>query len=168
MRAALFVLMAVQPPQPSPPPEVRKTVEAMAGEWTGEMTADISGSPPETFPWPMSCRSVALGMGAACTMEGKASIGPLAQTCLVAYAADTRALHLMCVTSMGEVHDHAGRWTDEKTVEFETLRGELLGQAMTETIRWRFPDATRFESESVVAMANGPTMRFRYTARRAR
>jgi hypothetical protein len=168
MSAAWLLLVLAQPTQPSPPAEVRKTAEALVGEWTGEMTAVVPGAPPETFQWPMSCRAVALGRGSSCTMEGKASIGALAQSCLLAYAADARVVHLMCVTSMGEVHDHKGRWTDEKTIEFEPLQGEFIGQAMTETIRWRFPEASSFESESAIAMADGTKMRFTYTARRAR
>jgi hypothetical protein len=35
-------------------------------------------------------------------------------------------------------------------------------------VRWGFPDASSFESESAVALANGSTMRFRYAARRWR
>ncbi|HET8946474.1 MAG TPA: hypothetical protein VFQ07_05790, partial [Candidatus Polarisedimenticolia bacterium] len=103
----------------------------MVGRWAGTMTVNIPGVPAETFPWSVECRPVALGTGAACTMEGRASIGPLAQACLVACDPSSHDIHDMCVTSMGEVHDHKGRWTDDVTIAFEPLTGILQGKSMT-------------------------------------
>ena len=109
-------------PQGPEPAEVRKTVQAFVGAWEGQMTARVPGEDSETFVWSVDCKPVALGAGAACTNGGKASIGLISETCLAAYDPVGRAVHYMCVTSMGEVHDHKGQWKDDKTVEFEPLQ----------------------------------------------
>jgi hypothetical protein len=147
------------------PPELRKTVDAIAGRWSGTMTATTPEG-TESFGWSIECRPVALGAGAACAMEGTASIGPLAQSCLLAYDPVGKAVHLMCVTSMGEVHDHRGHWRDERRLEFEPLRSGLMGKAMAETIAWEFPDAMTLLTRSAVATDDGTSMRFAFVGRR--
>src|SRR5437773_2128252 len=99
-----------RPPRKGTPPEVTRTVEAIQGTWAGSMIASVPGYPSETFEWTMDCRFVALGAGASCTNKGKASIGNMAESCLLAFDPEGKAVHYMCVTSMGEVHDHKGQW----------------------------------------------------------
>jgi hypothetical protein len=48
----------------------------------------------------MTCRVVALGSGAACSMKGTASIGPIEEACALAYDPEGKAVHFMCVTSI--------------------------------------------------------------------
>lgn len=72
----------------------------------------------------------------------------------------------MCVTSMGEVHDHKGKWTDAKTIEFEPLRAGMMGQLVTETNRWYFPDTNTIDKTSVVTMADGTAMNFEFKGTR--
>jgi hypothetical protein len=156
----------VKPPQTSPPPEIAKTVEAINGTWLGKMTAKVAAVPPEVFDWTMNCRVVAGGAGAACTNTGKASIGSMAETCLLAYDPEGKAVHYMCVTSMGEVHDHKGKWIDDKTIEFEPLRAGMMGQLVTETNRWYFPDATTIDKTSIVELVDGSTMSFEFKGKR--
>jgi hypothetical protein len=148
-------------PSSPEPPEVAKTVAAVRGTWTGTMTAEVPGAPPEAFPWTMRCAPEALGAGVACTMKGIASIGRLAQACLVAFDPVGRLVHYMCVTSMGEVHDHKGQWVDSSRVEFEPLQSG----PMVETLLWRFPEASTIEMSSTVATGGVP-MHFVFRGRR--
>jgi hypothetical protein len=150
------------PPQAARSLEIARTAQALVGRWTGSMTA-TTPQRTETFPWSIECRPVALGGGAACTMEGTASIGPLAQSCLLAYDPEGKAVHLMCVTSMGEVHDHKGRWTDDRTLAFEPLRGGMADQVVTETLAWWFPESTRVVMRSTVEMDGGASMSFEFS-----
>ena len=156
----------VAPTRQVPSPEVKRTVDAVVGRWSGSMTATIPGAPPETFGWSIDCHPTALHAGASCTMEGHPSIGELAQACLVAYDPEGKAVHYMCVTSMGEVHDHRGSWTDGTTVAFEPLVGGLQGRSMTEEITWSFPDPRRMTTRSVVTLPDGSAMRFDFEGRR--
>ena len=129
----------VKPPQAKSPSEIKKTVDAIAGSWTGQMTARVPGAPAESFKWTMNCKSIALGAGASCTNSGKASIGSMSESCLLAYDPEGKSVHYMCVTSMGEVHDHKGRWRDQKTIEFEPLHAGMMGQPITELSPGIFP-----------------------------
>jgi hypothetical protein len=156
----------VKPPSTAPPPEVNKTIEVMQGTWLGSMVANVPGFPAETFDWTMNCRVVARGAGVSCTNTGKASIGVMAESCLLAYDPEGQAVHYMCVTSMGEVHDHKGKWKDEKTIEFEPLRAGMMGQQITETLRWYFPDANTIDKTSEVKLADGSSMNFEFKGKR--
>lgn len=152
--------------QSAPAPEVKRTVEAITGTWTGKMTARVPGFAPEAFDWTMDCKSAALGAGASCSNSGQASIGLMAESCLLAYDPAGKAVHYMCVTSMGEVHDHKGQWKDDKTIEFEPLRAGMMGQLVTETNRWYFPDANTITKTSVVELSNGTSMNFEFNGKR--
>ena len=156
----------VQPPQASANREVTRIVELMQGTWTGQMTATVPGFPTESFLWKMNCQAVAQGAGVSCTNTGKASIGSMAESCLLAFDPDGQAVHYMCVTSMGEVHDHKGKWANLKTLEFEPLRAGMMGQPITETLRWYFPDADTIDKISEVKLADGRVMKFEYKGRR--
>ncbi len=163
------VLARSQTSAPSGPqiPEVARTVQAIQGAWVGRMTANIPGYPSETFDWRMDCKVVALGAGASCTNSGKASIGLMAESCLLAFDPDGKAVHYMCVTSMGEVHDHKGSWKDNQTIEFEPLRAGMMGQVITETLSWHFPDAQTIDKVSEVRLGDGKAMRFEFKGRRS-
>jgi hypothetical protein len=160
-------------PSDDPPPpseaaaEVRRIVDVLAGSWSGAMTAAIPDAPPESFGWTMECEEIALGNGVACKMGGKPSIGHLAQACLVAFDPVGKAVHYMCVTSMGEVHDHDGQWTDERTIEFAPIAGSFLAEPAIETIRFRFPAPGAIEMRTILTLPDGATMRFEFKGRRS-
>lgn len=154
------------PPRPRVPPEVRKTAEAIQGTWTGSMIAIVPGFPSESFEWTMECHSIAQGAGALCTNKGTASIGSMAESCLLAYDPEGKAVHYMCVTSMGEVHDHKGQWKDEKRIEFEPLSGGLMGQQVIETNKWYFPTPDTIDKTSEVKLPDGTTMSFEFKGKR--
>jgi hypothetical protein len=157
-----------KPPLTASPPEVKKTVDAITGRWSGEMTARVPGAPVESFNWMMDCKPIALGSGASCTNHGKASIGVMAESCLLAYDPDGKSVHYMCVTSMGEVHDHRGKWTDDQTIEFEPLRAGMMGQQITETLRWYFPNPNTIDKTSEVKLSDGSSMNFEFKGKRHR
>ena len=156
----------VAPPSPPPPAEVKRTVDAVVGRWSGSMTANIPGAEPATFGWSIDCKTAALQAGALCTMEGHPAFGAIEQACLVAYDPVGEAVHYMCVTSMGEVHDHKGHWKDERAVVFEPLVGGLEGKTMTETITWTFPGPGRMTTLSVVTLPDGSAMSFEFEGKR--
>ncbi|MEK6334591.1 MAG: hypothetical protein AABM67_06550 [Acidobacteriota bacterium] len=152
--------------RPPVAPEVNHTVDSINGTWLGKMTANVPGFPPETFDWTMNCTIVARGAGVSCTNTGKASIGSMAESCLLAYDQEGKAVHYMCVTSMGEVHDHKGKWKDARTIEFEPLRAGLMGQPIVETLRWHFPDVNTIAKTSDIKLANGSVMHFEFRGNR--
>ena len=156
----------VKAPAVSRLPEVTKTVERIIGVWKGEMTANIPGAPPASFGWTMDCKAVALKAGALCTNGGTASIGEMAESCLLAFDPEGKAVHYMCVTSMGEVHDHKGKWTDLNSIDFEPLEAGMMGQQVTETLKWRFDDNGTIDKTSEARLPNGTVMQFRFKGKR--
>jgi uncharacterized protein DUF1579 len=151
---------------PPTPPEVKQTVDALAGTWVGQMTATVPGYPPATFAWTMECKTVALGAGVACTNGGTASIGQMSESCLFAFDPDGKAVHYMCVTSMGEVHDHKGHWKEGRVIEFEPLRAGMMGGQVTETLKWQFKDVNNLDKFSTVTMPDGSAMVFEFKGKR--
>jgi hypothetical protein len=166
--AILFAIVTRQLAAPGvgPHPEVSRIVNLMQGSWTGKMTAVVPGFPAETFDWKMNCQSVAQGAGLSCTNTGKASIGSMAESCLLAYDPEGKAIHYMCVTSMGEVHDHKGKWSGFDTIEFEPLHGGFNGQPITETLKWQFRNDDTIEKTSEVKLADRSTMKFEFNGKR--
>jgi hypothetical protein len=147
-------------------PEIARTTQAMKGIWSGTMTAKVPGFKPAKFGWTMNCEVVAQGAGTLCTNTGKASIGSMAESCLLAFDPEGKAVHYMCVTSMGEVHDHKGQWKDNQTIQFEPLRAGMMGQTITETLLWHFPRGRTLDKVSEVQLADGGVMRFEFKGRR--
>lgn len=139
-------------------------IAAMSGEWSGVMRAEV---PPDTeeFPWRASCAPVALGAGVLCHSEGTASIGPIAQSCLIAVAPGEEEVHLMCVSSMGEVHDHRGRYVDG-AIRFEPLRAAISGAIVEEIVEYRITPGGEMQTLSVVRATGRPDMRFTLRATR--
>src|SRR6266851_6473239 len=57
---------------------------------------------------------------------------------------------------------HKGHWKDDKTIEFEPLQAGMMGQLITEIIRWYFPDANTIAKTSMVTMPDGNSMSFEF------
>jgi len=70
------------------------------------------------------------------------------------------------VTSMGEVHDHKGRWTDTKTIEFEPLQAGMMGKQVIETLKWHFNEDGTLHKTSEVRLADGSMMQFDFKGKR--
>jgi hypothetical protein len=90
----------------------------------------------------------------------------MAESCLLAYDPEGKAVHYMCVTSMGEVHDHKGKWVDPKTIDFEPLLAGMMGQPITETLKWYFPDEETISKTSEVKLRDGSVMHFEFKGKR--
>lgn len=146
--------------------EIRRTVNTVVGRWEGEMTAMVPGMEAESFPWSLECTPVALESGASCVMKGFASIGPIAQGCILAYDPGGKKVHFMCVTSMGEVHDHQGQWNGLNEIEFEPFAGYVNGEPVQETVIWEFPDEQTIHTISIVAGPNKEPMKFTFVGKR--
>ena len=151
------------PNQPGPSPQVKQTAEAVTGYWVGYMTTSLPGIKPEQFPWEMTCKVVALGSGAACSMKGTASIGPIEEACVLAYDPEGKAVHFMCVTSMREVHDHKGQWLGDYEIQFELYKTSWEGQPATEEVTFTFPNPDRIKTRSVITTEQGSRMTFEFS-----
>ncbi len=157
-----------QPPPapPAPPPQIKQTIDAVSGHWAGQMTTSLPNMKPESFPWEMTCKAVALSSGASCSMIGTASIGLIEEACLLAYDPEGKAVHFMCVTSMAEVHDHKGQWISEREIKFEPYPTSWAGGPATEDVDVAFPDPRHIRTSSMITTAKGERMTFEFSGTR--
>jgi hypothetical protein len=95
-------------------------------------------------------------------MKGAASIGGIEEACLLAYDPDGKAVHFMCVTSMGEVHDHKGHWLSDRKIQFEPYPTSWEGKPATEDVTFNFPDASHIRTRSVITTQDGSEMIFEF------
>ena len=51
---------------------------------------------------------------------------------------------------------------DLKTINFEPLQAGMMGQQVTETLRWHFDDNQTIDKISEVRLPNGTVMHFRF------
>jgi hypothetical protein len=86
----------------------------------------------------------------------------MAQSCLIAYSPEERMVHYMCVTSMGEIHDHKGQW-NKGSIEFDPLEGFLSGKRMVEDVTMSFPNPQTIKTRSVVTLPDSLPMTFNFT-----
>ena len=139
---------------PAPPPEVKKTTDTFTGKWVGEATVDMGDGKPEKIKTAFDCKKVALGAGVSCSMAAKGSMGPMEQNCLVGFDPEGTGVHLMCITSMGEVHDHKGKWSDDKTVTFDSLTADMGGKSATEDLTIAFADPKTMTVTSITTQGD--------------
>jgi hypothetical protein len=124
---------------PPDPPELKKTIDALAGHWKLKTTFTGPDGKGMTVPETIDCARA--GMGKSLTCVDKLEIpgaGKAEYDYLIGYDVDTKSVHLFAVGSMGEVHDHKGAWKDDKTLVFEPLTASLHGAPLTEAFSMSF------------------------------
>jgi hypothetical protein len=120
---------------PAPPPEVKKTVDALAGKWKHEGTVTMPGQPAIKFSEKFDCKRISGGRGVSCTdIATVPGMGKLDFTHLVAYDVERKAVHWFAVGSTGEVHDHTCHWKTETRLECDPLKATMGGSPITEEV----------------------------------
>lgn len=132
---SLFVpgLSAAEEHEKAPSPEIKKTVDAFAGTWTGTGDVVLPGKPPVSVTLTIDCTKTALGRAVVCTYRGKTALGPTEATLLVGYDELGKAVHIMAVTSDGEVHDHACQWKAD-LIACDLYKGGMGSLPITEEL----------------------------------
>lgn len=150
---------ATEPPKaPEAPPEVKKTVDALAGKWSATTTMTAPGAKePVKFSEKIDCKRVAGGRAVSCTELAKVpGMGAMDFAYLVSYDAERKAVHWFAVGNTGEVHDHVCHWSDDKTLECEPLKATMNGAPITETIKMVF-DGNKFTVNATTTTKEGDT-----------
>ena len=129
--------------EPAPPPEVKKTVDALAGRWKLATTMSLPGvEKPLKFVEKFDCKKVSGGRGVLCSdVSAVPGMGTMDFTHLVAYDPERKQVHWFAVGSTGEVHDHPCAWKDDKTLACEPLKATMGGKPITETVTITFDGA---------------------------
>ena len=147
-----------QPKAPEVPPEVKKTVDALAGKWTSSTTMTMRGAKePVKFTEKIDCKRASGGRAVSCTETAKVpGMGAMDFTYLVSYDPERKAVHWFAVGSTGEVHDHVCHWSDDKTLDCDPLKATLDGAPITETMKMVF-DGNKLTITGTTTTKDGET-----------
>lgn len=125
--------LAAGPAAPTQPPEFRRLVASFTGVTQGTMTL-TAGDQKLSLTGTRTCRAAGNGLGLQCQLKGDIQgMGPYEASELFGFNAETGKVHLYTVTSMGEVHDHAGSFGPDGSLKLEFV-GTRGGKAYVERI----------------------------------
>jgi carbon monoxide dehydrogenase subunit G len=148
------------------PPEIKKTVDAFAGQWIMDTTITAPGSAPQKAPLKVTCRQTAGGKAVTCDMIGNIpGSGPMEAAFIVGFDTFGKRVHFMAITSDEEVHDHVCRWTDASTLACDPLKGGLMGESVTEDFVIT-SEAQKLSFKSTMALKDGSKIVFEAVGRR--
>ena len=127
---------AAPPPAPVMSAEGRKFIDGWLGQWTCNDASYTAGGQKMQGSLKITCESASSGWAALCkgtfVMEG---MPPSASTFLMGWDLGTREAHMFEVADTAEVHDHSGKWIDDKSVSLvrqgRTVDGKLEKDACT-------------------------------------
>jgi len=126
------------PPAPKMTAEGKKFVEGWLGTWTSTDTTYTMGGQKMQGSLKMTCESVSSGWGALCkgAMSGP-GMPPSESTFLMGWDIATGQAHMFELADTAEVHDHSGKWINDKSVSLvrqgKTLDGKMEKDDCTAT-----------------------------------
>ena len=151
---------AAAPAPPTMTAEGKKFLAGWVGNWAANEATMTMGTQKMQGPLKMSCESVSAGWGTLC--RGSFDIKgmpPSAGTFLMGWDIATGQAHMFEVMDTAEVHDHSGRWLNDKAVSLvrqgKNLEGKLEKDACTAT--WLSAAELKLECTGSVAGATAWT-----------
>lgn len=150
---------AAPPAPPAMSAEGKKFLAGWVGNWTSNAMMTM-GAQKLDGPLKMSCESVSAGWGTLCKGTFQMKGMPISEaTFLMAWDIATGQAHMFEVTDMAEVHDHSGKWLNDKAVSLvrqgKNLEGKLEKDACTAT--WVTPAELKLDCTGTVAGATAWT-----------
>ena len=149
-KAAAPAAAAPAPTPPAPPkmsPEGRKFIDGMLGNWTAKDASFVMGGQEMKGKLTMKCEKAVNGWATVC--KGKADFGKAMKfDGLYTFAWDIASGegHMLEVEDSPTVHDHAGKWSDDKTIALVRTGKNMEGKTETDTVTltWVSPKEITF------------------------
>ncbi len=117
LAAAVATVALAQDPAPRLPPEGKRWIESWLGTYRATDVRFTEGDREAKGTMTMTCTRAAGGWAAACKARYAAKgMPPGEDAYLVGWNVGTGQAHLFEVSSDGNVHDHVGTWSDDKTI----------------------------------------------------
>lgn len=127
------------PPPPTMTAEGKKFLEAMVGNWVFNDVVMKMGDHEMKGTFTLKCEKAALGWITECRgvqeMKGEPKVEAIY---LMTWDVVTGEGHMLEADSMGSVHNHAGKWTDDKTITMVHTGKNLEGKEETDTITFTY------------------------------
>src|SRR5512133_1541840 len=131
---------------PPLPPEGKRWIEGFIGTAKSTDLKMTMGNRAATGAMTVTCTRAAGGRAAQCkariTTKG---MPPEDDAFLMGWNAATGEAHLFEVTSDGEVHDHAGKWSDDRTITVVHRGKNARGQDAEDSLTFTWVSAKKME-----------------------
>jgi hypothetical protein len=136
------------PPAPHMTAEGKKFVEGWRGSWTSANTTYTMGDQKVQGSLKMNCESVSSGWGTLCKgVLNAEGMPPSEATFLIGWDIATGEAHMFEVVDSAEVHDHSGKWIDDKSISLvrqgKSPDGKMEKDACTAT--WLTASELKFD-----------------------
>ncbi len=137
---------AQAPAQPKMSPEGRKLLDGTLGNWTMKDAVFKLGDQVMKGKLTMKCEKAVNGWATVC--KSKADFGQMKFEGLYTFAWDiaTGEGHMLEVEDSPTVHDHAGKWSDDKSISLVRTGKNMEGKDETDTVTltWMSPKEITF------------------------
>jgi hypothetical protein len=145
--AAEAPAMTTPPAPPKMSPDGRKLIDGMLGNWTVKDASFVMGSQEIKGRLTMKCEKAVNGWATVC--KSKADFGKaLKFDGLYTFAWDIASGegHMLEVEDSPTVHDHAGKWSNDKTIVLVRTGKNMEGKIETDTVTltWGSPKEITF------------------------
>src|SRR5689334_23432323 len=139
------------------PPDVKKTVDTLAGHWVLTGTRSEPGAKvPASVKAVIDCKTAARGAALSCLISADVSGSPVEAASVIGYSPDEHVVRWMEISSTGEYHDHRGTWQGTE-IKFEPLTYTTAGAKMTEYLTIAFPTPSKMILKSTTRTSDGPS-----------
>ena len=147
--------------------EGRKFLDGWIGTWTSNDTAYAMGGQTMKGSLKMTCQPVSAGWGTLCRGNlTAAGMPPSEATFLMAWDIATGEAHMFEVGDTAEVHDHAGKWIDAKSLSLVRQGKALDGKMEKDTCTATWPSASELKFDCVGTQAGQTVWTFTSTSRK--
>jgi len=141
-------------------------LDRLVGDWTVELTGKVPDG--TSLQGKGTVRAIELSLGRGIRTEMKLDVpgmGAYDEDDLWGFDQWQKEIHLFSITSTGAVHDHSGKWNDDKTLELH-WEGLYEGKPATEDVvlTWVTDDEIRVHEVDTSGGQTGPV--FEYVLKR--
>jgi len=158
---------AAAPAAPTLPAEGKKYVEGWLGQWTSSDTTLTSGGQKTQGALRMGCEKVSSGWGVLCkaTLDF-AGQPPSTTTFLMGWDIGTGEAHMFEVADSAEVHDHSGKWINDRSVSLVRQGKTADGKQEKDDCTASWPSAREIRLECTGSQAGSTVWTFSTTCRK--
>jgi len=156
------------PPAPKMTAEGKKFVEAWRGAWTSSNTVYTMGTDKMQGSLKMTCESVSSGWGTLCKGLLYAAPGapPSEATFMLGWDIATGEAHMFELGDTAEVHDHSGKWINDKSVSLVRQGKNLDGKIEKDTCTATFLSASELKFDCVGMVGTATAWTFTSTSKK--
>jgi hypothetical protein len=130
------------------PPEGKRWVDGFVGKWKSKNVKITSGDKDTPGAMTMSCTRASGGWAALCKATFTAAgMRPEDDTYLMGWDVGAKQAHMFEVTSMAEVHDHVGTWSDDRSITLVHRGKSAEGQDEEASLTFTWPSRTRIDAK---------------------